>query len=163
MKVHSRSCIGTQQAGPSPASFAHFARVFGAWYLFACTPDAPQQHGARTFVCASPDSRGLLPPLVPAPPGCLQGFAVEGDKTTAGFGQGDECWNVGPRSFRIALSCGPENRLYDAEEPTTCGYTAKMTTPAVCGTSHLGALHAQLAQHEELERLVASQAAKDEL
>ncbi|POM76280.1 Glucosidase [Phytophthora palmivora] len=49
------------------------------------------------------------------------------------FSKGQKCWNGPNRSLTVKLECGPEPmELYDVEEPSTCVYTAKLRTPAVC-------------------------------
>lgn len=89
------------------------------------------------------------------------GFAS--DYSQMFFTGGDECWNVGPRSFTVTLSCGADTRLSDGEEPATCAYTAKMTTPAVCSEAELQELKQQLAHMEAFEQEVQAMLAKDEL
>lgn len=85
------------------------------------------------------------------------------DYKTMLFTGGDECWNVGPRSFTVAMSCGNENVLSDGEEPATCAYSAKFTSPALCNDEELIGLRNQLANLEAFEREVAEKIAKDEL
>jgi protein kinase C substrate 80K-H len=85
------------------------------------------------------------------------------DYKTMLFTGGDECWNVGPRSFTVKMSCGLENQLSDGEEPATCAYSAKFTSPALCNDEELIALRNQLASLEAFEREVAEKIAKDEL
>ncbi|KAK1943958.1 Glucosidase 2 subunit beta [Phytophthora citrophthora] len=49
------------------------------------------------------------------------------------FSNGQKCWNGPNRSLEVKLECGPEPmELRDIEEPSTCVYTAKLRTPAVC-------------------------------
>ncbi|KAG1698706.1 hypothetical protein DVH05_014661 [Phytophthora capsici] len=49
------------------------------------------------------------------------------------FSNGQKCWNGPNRSLAVKLECGPEPmELRDIEEPSTCVYTAKLRTPAVC-------------------------------
>ncbi|RLN64645.1 hypothetical protein BBP00_00003314 [Phytophthora kernoviae] len=49
------------------------------------------------------------------------------------FSNGQKCWNGPNRSMTVKLECGPSPMvLYDVEEPSTCVYTAKLRTPAVC-------------------------------
>ncbi|OWZ03967.1 Glucosidase, partial [Phytophthora megakarya] len=49
------------------------------------------------------------------------------------FSKGQKCWNGPNRSMTVKLECGPEPmELYNIEEPSTCVYTAKLRTPAVC-------------------------------
>ncbi|ETL91254.1 hypothetical protein L917_10198 [Phytophthora nicotianae] len=49
------------------------------------------------------------------------------------FSNGQKCWNGPNRSLTVKLECGPEPmELSDIEEPSTCVYTAKLRTPAVC-------------------------------
>ncbi|GIL45932.1 hypothetical protein Vafri_3043 [Volvox africanus] len=79
------------------------------------------------------------------------------------FSGGDECWNVGPRSMTVYLSCGLDERLSDGEEPSTCAYSAKMTTPAVCTQAELEELQQQMVNLEAFENEVRAQIMKDEL
>ncbi|GLI63943.1 hypothetical protein VaNZ11_007084 [Volvox africanus] len=79
------------------------------------------------------------------------------------FSGGDECWNVGPRSMTVYLSCGLDERLSDGEEPSTCAYSAKMTTPAVCTQAELEELQQQMVNLEAFEDEVRAQIMKDEL
>ncbi|KAG7397667.1 hypothetical protein PHYBOEH_000353 [Phytophthora boehmeriae] len=49
------------------------------------------------------------------------------------FSNGQKCWNGPNRSMTVKLECGPSPMvLYEVEEPSTCVYTAKLRTPAVC-------------------------------
>jgi protein kinase C substrate 80K-H len=49
------------------------------------------------------------------------------------FSKGQKCWNGPHRSLAVTLECGPEPmQLSDIEEPSTCVYSAKLRTPAVC-------------------------------
>ncbi|KAL3658556.1 hypothetical protein V7S43_016440 [Phytophthora oleae] len=49
------------------------------------------------------------------------------------FSNGQKCWNGPNRSLTVKLECGPEPmELGGIEEPSTCVYTAKLRTPAVC-------------------------------
>ncbi|KAI9984679.1 hypothetical protein PInf_006043 [Phytophthora infestans] len=49
------------------------------------------------------------------------------------FSNGQKCWNGPNRSLTITLECGPEPmHLSEIEEPSTCVYSAKLRTPAVC-------------------------------
>ncbi|GMF30452.1 unnamed protein product [Phytophthora lilii] len=49
------------------------------------------------------------------------------------FSGGQKCWNGPNRSLTVKLECGPEPmELSEIEEPSTCVYSAKLRTPAVC-------------------------------
>ncbi|KAL4139585.1 hypothetical protein PRIC2_003080 [Phytophthora ramorum] len=49
------------------------------------------------------------------------------------FTNGQKCWNGPNRSLTVKLECGPEPmELSGIEEPSTCVYTAKLRTPAIC-------------------------------
>ncbi|GFR42561.1 hypothetical protein Agub_g3472 [Astrephomene gubernaculifera] len=89
------------------------------------------------------------------------GFAP--DYKTMYFTGGDECWNVGPRSLTVTMSCGMENKLSDGEEPGTCRYAAKFTSPALCTDAEVEELRQQLRNLEAFEQEVRAQIAKDEL
>eukprot|EP01041_Mallomonas_annulata_P004850 gene4850-9668_t len=51
---------------------------------------------------------------------------------TMHFRDGQYCHAFGPRSADVIVSCGPENVLRDASEPSTCFYAFKLETPAAC-------------------------------
>ncbi|KAG2501356.1 hypothetical protein HYH03_001146 [Edaphochlamys debaryana] len=90
-------------------------------------------------------------------------YGFSEDYKVAHFTGGDECWNVGPRSFSVQMSCGMENRMSDGEEPATCRYQAKLTTPALCTEAELDGLKEELHKLEEFEKEVREKIAKDEL
>jgi len=48
------------------------------------------------------------------------------------FRDGDYCYAFGPRSAHVEAECGPDNRLLDAMEPSTCFYALRFETPAAC-------------------------------
>lgn len=47
---------------------------------------------------------------------------------------GQNCWGHGPRAGELHVTCGQENRVIDASEPSTCVYVLKMQSPAACTT-----------------------------
>lgn len=79
------------------------------------------------------------------------------------FTGGDDCWNVGPRSMAVHMVCGVDEQLSDGEEPSTCAYAAKLTTPAVCTEAELEELQKQMDDLEAFEIEVKAQILKDEL
>lgn len=48
------------------------------------------------------------------------------------FDSGQYCHAFGPRTASVKISCGSENKLTEAAEPSTCFYTFKFSTPAAC-------------------------------
>lgn len=48
------------------------------------------------------------------------------------FERGQHCHAFGPRSAEVLLSCGGENRLLEASEPSTCFYSFRMESPVAC-------------------------------
>ncbi|KAL7688568.1 putative mannose-6-phosphate receptor binding domain superfamily, glucosidase II beta subunit [Plasmopara halstedii] len=72
--------------------------------------------------------------------GTMDDLISESEESEAGsrekylkFLNGDKCWNGPKRSITVELQCGPEPmELFEIEEPSTCVYTAKLRTPAVC-------------------------------
>lgn len=48
------------------------------------------------------------------------------------FNNGQECHAFGPRTATVDVTCGPDNLLWDATEPSTCYYEFKMESPAAC-------------------------------
>ncbi|PNH10213.1 Glucosidase 2 subunit beta [Tetrabaena socialis] len=79
------------------------------------------------------------------------------------YGGGEDCWNVGPRTMTVSMSCGLEEQLSDGEEPGTCAYQSKFTSPALCDDSEVTALRRQLQNLEAFELEVQALIAKDEL
>lgn len=65
------------------------------------------------------------------------------------FEKGQKCWNGPTRSLRVALACGPEDRLSSVAEPETCTYTAVLETPAACSPALRDALVASSRVGEE--------------
>jgi protein kinase C substrate 80K-H len=61
---------------------------------------------------------------------------VEGTVSTPGlrmlYDRGTHCHAFGARSAEVIVSCGPENVLSEASEPSTCFYSFKLETPAAC-------------------------------
>lgn len=80
--------------------------------------------------------------------------AFEDNYSTLVFGPGAPCANAPPRSFRVSLVCGVEEKLTDSSEPSTCVYTAKLSTPLVCTAKDLADAEAQLRQLMEWEAKV---------
>lgn len=48
------------------------------------------------------------------------------------FDGGDPCYNAPARSLTVLLECGEHERMWGGEEPETCVYTVRMSTPAAC-------------------------------
>ncbi|XP_077981251.1 glucosidase 2 subunit beta-like isoform X2 [Glandiceps talaboti] len=48
------------------------------------------------------------------------------------YGGGEKCWNGPDRSTMVKLSCGLENTITKASEPSRCEYELEFTTPALC-------------------------------
>lgn len=61
---------------------------------------------------------------------------------------GSVCWNGPPRSVDVLLSCGLENRIISASEPTRCEYQFEFETPARCVSKSTGSSSHH--QHTEL-------------
>eukprot|EP00607_Mallomonas_marina_P010089 CAMPEP_0182419396 /NCGR_PEP_ID=MMETSP1167-20130531/3865_1 /TAXON_ID=2988 /ORGANISM="Mallomonas Sp, Strain CCMP3275" /LENGTH=489 /DNA_ID=CAMNT_0024594305 /DNA_START=423 /DNA_END=1892 /DNA_ORIENTATION=- len=55
-----------------------------------------------------------------------------GSKFKILFKQGQHCHAFGPRTAEVEVSCGAENILKDAREPSTCFYSFQFETPAAC-------------------------------
>jgi protein kinase C substrate 80K-H len=52
------------------------------------------------------------------------------------FTDGDYCWNFGPRTADVQVSCGRENKLLSAREPSTCYYLLTMESPLACSKKY---------------------------
>ena len=48
------------------------------------------------------------------------------------FTEGDHCHAFGARKADVAVTCGADNRLLSASEPSTCHYSFVLETPAAC-------------------------------
>lgn len=48
------------------------------------------------------------------------------------YHDGQHCHAFGPRSSAVIFTCGSENKLLDAREPSTCYYEFRMESPAAC-------------------------------
>ena len=61
---------------------------------------------------------------------------VQGLASTPGlrllYDKGTHCHAFGARSAEVIVSCGPENILSEASEPSTCFYSFKLESPAAC-------------------------------
>ncbi|RHZ03895.1 hypothetical protein DYB31_013241, partial [Aphanomyces astaci] len=72
---------------------------------------------------------------------------IELPLTALKFTGGAKCWNGPERSFHVTLVCGDTTALTDVEEPSTCVYSATLTTPIVCGEASSSS---PKATHDEL-------------
>ena len=52
--------------------------------------------------------------------------------TQMSYERGVTCWNGPPRSTKVDLRCGAENKLIGASEPNRCEYLFMFETPAAC-------------------------------
>ena len=66
------------------------------------------------------------------------------EKKVMKFTNGAKCWNGPKRSIEVRFECGSENTVLSIDEPSTCVYVAKMSTPAVCDENHALALRMSL-------------------
>jgi hypothetical protein len=68
----------------------------------------------------------------------LDGFASETScagvaaAMQAVFEGGDYCHKAPPRSLRVRIECGTEEKAWDASEPEVCSYAVHASTPAAC-------------------------------
>jgi len=60
------------------------------------------------------------------------------------FDGGEVCWGGPPRSTKIMVVCGTEDRIFDVKEPGMCEYTINMETPAACRQDILDKLKTQV-------------------
>ncbi|RQM30778.1 hypothetical protein B5M09_004886 [Aphanomyces astaci] len=72
---------------------------------------------------------------------------IELPLTALKFTGGAKCWNGPERSFHVTLVCGDTTALTNVEEPSTCVYSATLTTPIVCGEASSSS---PKATHDEL-------------
>ncbi|CAE7845108.1 unnamed protein product, partial [Symbiodinium microadriaticum] len=61
---------------------------------------------------------------------------TQGTQSTPGlrllYEGGTHCHAFGARSAEVIVTCGPENILSEASEPSTCFYSFKLESPAAC-------------------------------
>lgn len=57
---------------------------------------------------------------------------TENGGATMHFDQGQHCHAFGARTADVHVTCGAENRLLSASEPSTCYYSFKFESPAAC-------------------------------
>lgn len=97
--------------------------------------------------------------------GVWKGFS--NNHEVAEFWNGDSCPDVAHRSMRVHMSCGPEEKLHNTSEPSTCVYKAYFTTPLVCSSDELLQLSKKLNDLEEQRRAIQAEinadSRKDEL
>ena len=68
--------------------------------------------------------------------GRFAGFENHDDgKVVMKFDGGDHCYAHGPRTATVDVSCGQDNILSDASEPSTCAYQLKFESPAACSSN----------------------------
>ncbi|GBG29616.1 Glucosidase 2 subunit beta [Hondaea fermentalgiana] len=60
------------------------------------------------------------------------GFLEGSNDRTFKFTKGQRCWNGPERSLTVHATCGPEERIIDVREPSTCEYVMTFTSPAAC-------------------------------
>ena len=70
---------------------------------------------------------------------------IEEDAATGGavihYTDGAHCWGINePRKADVFVTCGQENKVLSATEPSTCYYTFQMESPAAC-TEQFAAIH----------------------
>jgi protein kinase C substrate 80K-H len=75
---------------------------------------------------------------------------------------GDFCANAPQRSFTVELECGTETKAWGASEPSTCVYTAKMSTPIACDEEGLAAVQGELQKLLDEEAAIAREIAEAE-
>jgi protein kinase C substrate 80K-H len=76
--------------------------------------------------------------------GSWDGWEVVDDVRKMKFSGGQKCWNGPERSLFVEVLCGLENKVLKVDEPSTCVYAMKFTTPAACTTAHAQVLRMQL-------------------
>ncbi|KAI8473523.1 MAG: glucosidase II beta subunit-like-domain-containing protein [Monoraphidium minutum] len=92
--------------------------------------------------------------------GAWKGF--EKGYTEGVFENGDWCHQAPARSMRVTLECGEYESASDASEPSTCGYVAKLVTPAACKKEELQALEDRLAALVAEEAALAKDIAEED-
>lgn len=48
------------------------------------------------------------------------------------FANGQRCWNAGARELLVRFFCGGATEILSVDEPSTCHYEMKMSSPAAC-------------------------------
>eukprot|EP00878_Enallax_costatus_P000980 GHUV01001112.1.p1 GENE.GHUV01001112.1~~GHUV01001112.1.p1 ORF type:complete len:580 (+),score=160.69 GHUV01001112.1:58-1797(+) len=92
--------------------------------------------------------------------GYWKGFENAG--TEAVFDGGDYCHKAPPRSLRVMLQCGSEERAWDASEPEVCSYVVHASTPAACKQEKLKELESTLQALLDEEAALAAEIAAEE-
>ena len=64
----------------------------------------------------------------------LDDLAADGydESTATKYAEGDRCWGGQARSSVVMLECAEVDAILRVDEPETCSYTLRVTTPAVC-------------------------------
>lgn len=60
------------------------------------------------------------------------------------FTNGQYCYNFGARTADVHVTCGPENKLLSAREPSTCFYLLHAESPLACTTKYARAAGIEL-------------------
>jgi protein kinase C substrate 80K-H len=75
--------------------------------------------------------------------GTYSGWKDDAKYKTMMFTNGQKCWNGPYRSATVHLSCGEDDSLVSADEPSVCAYEFVLKTPAACSESKLHELESQ--------------------
>ncbi|CAD5111144.1 DgyrCDS481 [Dimorphilus gyrociliatus] len=65
------------------------------------------------------------------------------------YEKGQNCWNGPDRSVVVKVSCGTENQIISASEPSRCEYEFQFKSPAACGKT-FSDLNKTDPEHDEL-------------
>ena len=68
--------------------------------------------------------------------GTSSGGGVEGGGHVIKYKDGTHCHAFGARSAEVHVTCGVENKLLSAREPSTCSYLLEMISPAACSPQY---------------------------
>jgi len=61
------------------------------------------------------------------------------------FENGDPCWKGPPRSTKVMVSCGEEDKILEVKEPGMCEYVMRIQTPGACTQIELDKMRARVA------------------
>lgn len=103
------------------------------------TPGAP--------AATAPKKQKKKPVRSPPPGSFLNRLSDSSPTFGVALRQGQECWQVGPRSVNVQIACGETTEIVRVQEDGKCKYGMTLQSPLACDKDHLAKLQQQLADH----------------